>query len=117
VFDAVGEDEPPWEPLETIENFRKLIAESREEKSLEWIRDLEKETTDFESLNTADINSLHARANCPPAVLADNHRARLEEINKKIEKHLSKLKIDWLIEKFRELSPEMQKQFLSRITI
>lgn len=117
VSDAVGEDEPPWEPLETIENFRKLIAESRTEKSLEWIRDLEKETTDFESLNAADINSLHTRANCPPAVLADNHRARLEEINKKIEKHLSNLKIDWLIEKFRELSPEMQKQFLSRITI
>jgi len=117
VFDAVGEDEPPWEPLETIENFRKLIAESREEKSLEWIQDLEKETADFESLNAAAINSLHARANCPPAVLADNHGARLEEINKKIEKHLSKLKIDWLIEKFRELTPEMQKQFLSRISI
>jgi hypothetical protein len=117
VFDAVGEDEPPWEPLETVENFRKLIAESREEKSLAWIRDLEEEAAGFESLNAADINSLHARANCPPAVLADKHRARLECISNEIEKHLSKLKIDWLIEKFRELSSEMQKQFISRITI
>jgi len=115
VFDAIAEEEPPWEPLGTIGNFRKAIVESREAKSLEWIQALEKETEDLGNLNVADMNRLHTRANCPPAVLSENHRARLEEINKKIEEHLSKLKIDWLIEKFRELSPEMQKQFLSRI--
>jgi hypothetical protein len=117
IFDTIGEDESPWDPLETIENFQKLISKSREEKSLEWIRGLEEETTDFESLNAAAINSLHVRANCPPALLTDSHHVRLDEINKKIEKHLSKLKIDWLIEKFKELTPEMQRQFLSRVII
>jgi hypothetical protein len=117
IFNTIGEDESPWDPSETIENFQKLISKSREEKSHRWLQALEEEIANFENLNAVTINSLHTRVNCPPAVLTDSHRVRLEEINKKIEKCLSKLKIDWLIEKYKELTPEMQKQFLSRITI
>lgn len=58
---------------------------------------------------------MHDRASRPPVILTDDHRVRLEEINKKIETRLSNLKIDWLIEKYKELTPEMQKQFLSQI--
>ncbi len=65
----------------------------------------------------ADVNNLHARASSPPPIFADIHQNRLEKISKNIEKHLSELKIDWLVERYKELSPEMRKLFLSRIQI
>ena len=116
-MDAIdeNEDESPWDPAETIENFQKLISKDREEKSLSWIKSFEEEITNLENLSAATINSLHDRASRPPAILTGDHRVRLEEINKKVETRLSNLKIDWLIEKYKELTPEMQKQFLSQI--
>ena len=116
VMNSIGEDEPPWEPEETIENFRERIEKNRYQKSLEWIDGLEKEIANMDALNMRDINRLHANAVNPPAILADTHRIKLEAINVTIEKYLNKLKLDWLYEKFKELTPEMQKQFLSRIT-
>ena len=117
ILDAIdeNEDESPWDPAETIENFQKLISKDREEKSLSWIKSFEEEITNLENLSAATINSLHDRASRPPAILTGDHRVRLEEINKKVETRLSNLKIDWLIEKYKELTPEMQKQFLSQI--
>ena len=116
VLITLGEDDPPWKPVETIENFRILINKNRTDKSSEWIRDLESRVVDLESLNASEINSLHARTNSPPAFLAEDHCARLEEIYKNIEKQISKIKIDWLIEKYKELAPEMQRLFLARIS-
>ena len=117
VTSSIGEDLPPWEPTETISNFKNLILKNREEKSLAWIENLESEASDLEGLNATDVNSLHARATYPPAILSNSHHDRLNKICSKIELRLSKIKIEWLIEKFKELGPDMQKEFLSRIPL
>jgi hypothetical protein len=115
-LDTIGEDDPPWEPLETIENFRKLISKNRAEKSLAWIQDFERKITNLERLNATEANSLYVRANSPPAILSHEHKGYLDKICKRIEVHLTSLKIEWLLAKFRELTPEMQRQFLSRVS-
>jgi hypothetical protein len=116
VSDAFGDEMPPWEPEETIENFRNVIAKERAEKSMAWLHGIERDASNLEGLNAVEANALYTRANCPPQIIDESHRAHLGKIIIEIERRLNVLKIEWLIEKFRELNPEMQRQFISRVT-
>jgi len=115
LLDSIGEDELPWDPLEIIENFRITIEEKRNKKSLEWISGLESEIANMSLSKVSDLNNLHSRVICPPAFLSGNHKVKLEEINETIEQYSNEIKIDWLVEKYKELTPEMKKIFLSRV--
>jgi hypothetical protein len=55
---------------------------------------------------------LHIRASAPPAVLTEPHAKQLNKVLKDIESRLDVLKIDWLVEKFKELPPPLRKKFL-----
>lgn len=113
--DSLGEEGPPWDPSETIENFRNIIARNREANSSEWIRKIENDTEHIESLNPVEINNLHTRANNPPTFFSNKHFTILQMCICKIEQYLNELKIEWLIEKFNELNSQMKKEFISRI--
>ena len=115
--DAFKDDMPPWDPEETIENFRNIIAKDRAEKSLAWIQSLERDASNLEGLKATEANVLHARASCPPPIFGESHQAHLKKITVEIENRLNGLKIEWLIEKYRELNPQMQRQFLSIIVV
>lgn len=115
VSDVISDDEPPWDPVETIEGFRKMISGNRCNKSQKWIESLEQDTKGIESLDATGLNSLYGRTDNPPAFLSETHHTRLNKIKKTIEIHSGRLKVEWLIERFSELSPDMKQQFLSRI--
>ena len=63
-------------------------------------------------MSAADANRLHGRAADPPPVLTDSHSKRLAKAVGEIEQRLSALKLEWLVERFSELPPQSQKQFL-----
>lgn len=115
--ESFGEEGPPWDPQDTIENFKRIIAKNREVNSLEWIQKIEKDSKNLQTLSAAEINILHTRANNPPAFFSHKHSARLKKSINEIETNLNNLKIEWLLEKFYELSPQMKKNFLLRISI
>jgi hypothetical protein len=114
--DSFGEEGPPWNHLDTIENFKNIILNNRHANSLEWIQKIETDSENLESLSAAEINNLHTRANNPPAFFSHEHYVRLEKCIEKIENTLNNIKIEWLMEKFYELTPQMKKVFLSRIS-
>lgn len=114
--DSFGEDGPPWNSLDIIENFYNIILERRKTYSLEWIQKIEKSSTNVNNLSVAEINNLHTRAKNPPAFFSHEHSSRLKESINEIEKSLNSIKIEWLIEKFYELTPQMKQVFLSRIS-
>jgi hypothetical protein len=113
---SLGEEEVPWPPQETIAGFVDVISKRRKETSAAWIESIESEAASVSSMSAADANRLHTRASAPPAVLTDPHAKRLKEILYKIEARLDSLKIEWLVEKFKELSPPLRKRFLQLIT-
>jgi len=66
-------------------------------------------------LSAADANRLHSRASVPPAILTEIHNEERVELLKKIEGRLDDLKIDWLVERFKELSAPLKKKCLESV--
>jgi hypothetical protein len=62
-----------------------------------------------------EANSIHKRIINPPPFVTDSHRKRSATIFKQVEARLNTLSIEWLIEKFKELSDKGKKEFMKRV--
>jgi hypothetical protein len=111
-----GEEGVPWAPTYTIGGFAATFSKRRKDASAAWIEAIESQTTGIASMSAGEANKLHARASTPPAVLTEPHAKRLQKVVKDIETRLDALKIDWLVEKFRELPAPLRKKFLQLVT-
>jgi hypothetical protein len=112
---VISEDDVPWPPSDVIGVFASNISKERKEASTVWIESVDVAAAEVDSLSAADANRVYARASAPPAVLTQAHAERLEKLLRKIEARLDDLKIDWLVEKFRELSPALREKFLETV--
>ena len=110
-----ADDELPWTPDDVIGGFVKDIGKQRLASSLAWIEGLEADSADVASLSVADANRLRDRALNPPAVFADKHQKRLDALRMSVEKRLNELAVDWLVDKFYELTPPLRRSFLKHI--
>jgi hypothetical protein len=106
-----GDDELPWSLEETIEVFKRNITKHRKGQSTAWINALEEDIAGITTMDTNGVNRLYTRINTPPAVLTEAHEKRLEILAKKVASRLDALSVEWLIVKFKELSPKNQKDF------
>ena len=113
---STGEDEIPWLPKEVIANFVRVISQQREEVSAVWIESIEADLAAVASMSASEANQLHIRASAPPLVLTDRHATRLKKTLHSIETRLDSLKIEWLLEKFKELPSALRKRFLNLVT-
>jgi hypothetical protein len=113
--EVIKNDDVPWPPSEVIQQFVDQIAKRRKEASSAWIDSLEADASEISSSAASDANRLHTRASSPPAVLTEPHVKRLEKVVARVEARLDSLKIEWLLEKFKELSPALQKKFIQMI--
>lgn len=114
---TIKEDDVPWLPSEVIQQFVEEIAKHRKEASSAWIDTIEADASGVSSFLAPDANRLHARACSPPAVLTEAHVKRLENVVAKVEARLDSLKIEWLLEKFKELSPLLRRKFIQMIEL
>ena len=112
---ALGEEEIPWAPEETIDGFVAIISERRKQASSAWIDSLEVDAGELVTMSAADANRLHARASNAPAVLTKSDAERLYSVIREIEARLDTLKIEWLVERFKELPLAMRRKFLDMI--
>jgi len=113
--EEVGESEVPWLPKETLGSLLDSISKRRKQASQEWIGEIEAETTRVSKMSASEAGRLHERASNSPAFLNDQDSKRLKKAVSTIERRLSTLKIEWMVEKFRELSAAERGEFLSRI--
>jgi hypothetical protein len=106
----------PWPIDDTFAHFSDDISKRRKLKSQEWMEILETEARDVEKLATPDANRLLTRATAPPAFVTDAHTKRLAKLKKQLESRLESLEMEWLIERFRKLSPSAKKEFAKAIS-
>ena len=111
----LGENEVPWSPAEVIGNFTKIISNHRVEISRQWIDEIISEVKQVDSMAAIDANQLLSRAGTPPPLLTESDSKKLVSLIKKIESRLDVLKLDWLVEKYRELPKQTQEEFLKII--
>lgn len=113
---TLGEEEIPWPPEDTVAMFAAYISNLRKTASSAWIDALEGESHNVESMSAIDVNRLHSRAITPPANLTEMHSRRLDKVVKRIETRLNEVKIEWLVEKFKELPPAVRQRFLTIVS-
>jgi len=115
--DAVGSEEIPWSPDEVIASFVDVLTSRRNAASAAWISAVDGEAGQINSMPAPEANRLYARASSPPPVLTGADSEKLSRILIGIERRLGELKVEWLVERFRELSPPMRTKFLEIVAV
>jgi hypothetical protein len=113
--EVIKEDDVPWSPADAIDGFVESISKGRKQASTEWIDRIESEVVGIESMSAIEANRLDTRISAPPAVLTESHQKRVASTAKSVQRRLDSLKIDWLVEKFKEMSPELRRKFLKLV--
>ena len=98
-----------------IKNIVKTISDIRKQLSKEWADEISELETAIPEMDVASANQLQNKLSSPPAYVTDAHLKKLEKIRTTLEKRLSEIKIEWLVEKFKELSDKDRKKFLEII--
>jgi len=109
----LGEEELPWDFEKTIYVLSKEKAKAREKMSSSWITELKNLWNSMTSPHSAsEANRLYEKAANPPPFVTENHREKAEHIRNEVEAKLESLKIEWLVERFKEMPLQSKKGFL-----
>lgn len=109
-------EEPPWDPEETIDKLIIEVTQKRNIASKEWTNRIEERYADVENLTIQDGNTaLQTLSVLPPYFNAKKDGKQIERIKKVIQAHLEKQGVEWLFEKYRQLSSSAKKAFLALI--
>jgi hypothetical protein len=111
----LAEDELPWLPEDVIKNIVKTISDYRKQLSKEWADEILALETAIPEMDVASANQLQNKLSSPPAYITDTHLKKLEKIRTALNKRLSEIKIEWLVEKYNELSDKDKVIFRSML--
>ena len=111
----LAEDELPWLPEDVIKNIVKTISDHRKQLSKEWTDEISELETAIPEMDVASANQLQNKLSSPPAYVTDAHLKKLEKLGTTLDKRLSEIKIEWLVEKFKELSERERNIFIKLV--
>lgn len=113
MLQALGDEELPWDIKETISVLSAEKSEHRKKKSSSWITELENTWEAMNEPTVLEANRLYDKLSTPPPFATDSHREKATRLLNKVEKLLETLKVEWLVEKFKEMPFSSQKKFLN----
>jgi hypothetical protein len=113
--EILEEEEVPWPPDEVIEKFHKNMSEVRQAKSQKWISNFDDRLNNVTTLTAAKANELMVQLQKAPLFLTPIHKKQLESAIFQIDKRLNDISVEWLVEKFKELSADRKAEFVERI--
>ncbi len=106
------EEEVPWGLDEVLEAFSSLISNDRENRSKEWIAKVFVSLGIIENMDASEANLLLRKLSSSPLFLTKEHEEGLEILKSKVVQCLGKLKVEWLLEKFKELPMLKKAEFI-----
>ena len=112
IIESFEEDEITWPIEDILTSLYEEIKGNRICQSIAWLDEIKKEFNRINSMNTSEASQLHSRVNNHPTFLAEQQIVEANKISNQIEKHLNKLALEWLVEKFKELPEPSKKEFL-----
>lgn len=111
-----GDDnEPPWDVEETFDAMVKVIGQKRRKASADWITKMKASYADVESMSMHDAEVARRDLESPPPCFDEHDTEAQKVLVRRIERHLESKGVEWLIEKYRQLSPAAQKTFLKMV--
>lgn len=112
IKESFSEDEIPWSIDDIISCLLEEIRRKRIDKSSNWLNSIRSEYSTITSMSTSEASRLHSTLSSPSVFITEQDMKEINNMINQIERHLNKLAIDWLIEKFKELSDSSKKEFL-----
>ena len=106
------EGDLPWSPVEVLGALAKTATRTRKDRGEAWLMALQSEAEAVDGLSALDANRLLVRATSTPAYLTEAQVKRSKQVVRKVERHLSALAVEWLLEKFKELPSSAKTAFL-----
>ena len=91
------------------------IEEDRKKRSALWLDGAKEKCSNIDSLSTEKATSLNSWLQGAPVYLTEEDRKHVAQLRDKLEKHLAKQKIAWLLEEVGKLPKEQQKEFFDRL--
>ena len=110
------DDEPPWNLEEAFNSMLTVCRLKRHTEANRWFAEIQKRCQNLQDLPIQEANKLLHDLSAPPGYVDETMFAKeLTEVRFNIEHYLETKGIDWLYEKFLQLSPSAQHLFLERI--
>ena len=109
---VLAKEELPWMAEDAIKALAKNISESRMHLSTEWTEETLKHEADIPQMDVSLASQLQDKVTKPPSYITAAHLKKLDKFNVALEKRLSEIKIEWLVEKYRELSEKDKVKFI-----
>lgn len=110
------DEEPPWDIEETFSKMVQQVNLKRRKASADWMAQAKDRYSDVDAMTLQDAElALRELAQTPPYFNAEKDSAARDVLVRKIEKHLESKGVEWLVEKYNQLSPSARKNFLKLI--
>ncbi len=106
------EEEVPWEFEEVVKSFFKTITQERKIRSNSWFTEISVDEGIVKSMAADRANKLLHQISSPPLYLTEEDGESVNKLKQLLIQRLNDLNIEWLIEKFKELSMAKQSEFL-----
>jgi len=116
-IEEFDEEKPPWDPEETIGDIVNEAKKLRITKGDEWMKAIDIAVKGLQEMDARDANLLREKAINSPVYLNDKQRESLKQLTKQIDSYLTKLEVEWLVEKYSHLDSRAKNDFLTRIGI
>ena len=113
--DYGDEDPPPWDIHETLELFAREISKSRKLAGKEWLSEIESIAVTLDSMDAKEADAVFKKASSPPLVATPQQRENAARIAKKAEQRCQTLQVDWLVQRYSELTDASKQVFLQKI--
>ena len=109
-----ADEEPPWDLEQTFDAMVSSFSEKRTLASRDWVTRMEQKYNDIETLSLQEGNEgLYILSLVPPYFNPTEGEGKINRLKKKLEKHLESKGVEWLYEKYIQLTPTAQKAFLA----
>lgn len=110
------EEEPPWDVEESFDKLAVVIRQKRKKASAEWMQHVKERYAIIDELTLQEAEAaVRELTNTPPYFGGGKDAESRDAIVRKIEKHLESKGVEWLVDKYNQLSPSAKKNFLKLI--
>jgi len=111
----LADDEPPWMPEDAIASIIKHVKRTRESLGRQWFEEIEPVMEKLDTMDVSEVNSTFNKLSNSPAFLSVSQKKQASRMLDKVELQLNRIKIEWLVTKYRELEEPSRKEFLKQI--
>lgn len=108
--------DPPWDLSETFDKMIKECEKHRNNAAKDWFENIQERAAELTTMTSQQADELLRLIQAvPPYFCGDAYEKKLAVLANKIEKHLDSKGVEWLYERYTQLSPTAQKSFLSLV--